>query len=267
MRDFHREAWFLYTVTSMEWFEQAAQACEDFADVFNRAITGRGLHGGAKLDFWVQTYVDHARDIRKCIDKVRHGDDYLPMQDALNQPAADFKGLNEQPLGWMTSEQENDFWAAFDRLSTFCSLGAQAIKMNKYAGYEWMEYKRAPAEVDKDLMDRDDGHVGDLTETIGMFQKSGELPTPNSYPTYTLDYDRTCKAGDACPWSGIWMPEQGLANHSMVFAISGIPMQPAYEIVDVSERTIVEDITETVLRTEARDTSWYAVVPLTRTRA
>ena len=65
MRDLNREAWFLYTVTSIEHFERCAQACQDFAELFDQLMTKHDAHGYANLDYWVKEYFGHAKEIQR----------------------------------------------------------------------------------------------------------------------------------------------------------------------------------------------------------
>ncbi|TYZ38975.1 hypothetical protein C2U35_26765, partial [Ralstonia solanacearum] len=104
-RNLDQDAWFLYQTTSIPYYELCARLCEEFAELYNRFITGHGLHGAARLDYWVSRYLTHAENIRRGIGFIKNGGDYMPMIDYLNAPATDFRGLVEQPLGWMSEEQ------------------------------------------------------------------------------------------------------------------------------------------------------------------
>lgn len=266
MRDLNREAWFLYTVTSQEWFEQAAQACYDFAETFNTLLTEHGLHGAARLDYWVQKYVDYAKRIRQCAELVRAGDDYMPMYDVCKVAPSDYRGMVEQPLGWMTENQKAEWERAFERVGTFCGFTAQALENARVAGGMWIDLKnRVSTAVDSEerrLLDRDDGFAGDLTDAIAMLQERAGLLWVDNFPKYSIDQTRVCRAGDTCPWTGVWIPEQGLESHSLTFAIEGRPMQPAYEVVEMKEDRNFEGLFYPI--TKARDTAWHPVVPSTQ---
>lgn len=262
MRDLNREAWFLYTVTSPEWFEQAAQACETFAHVFNGILTSHGAHGHGRFDYWAQKYLDYAQRIRRCAELVQTGDDYMPMLQVMSAAPSDYRGIIEQPLGWMSEADDNAWKSAFERMSMLCGLCKQALENIRWGGDKWLD--RGQPSEHPETRDRDDGHVGDLTETFGLFQASGVLPTPEAYPIYTIDHTLTCKPGERCPRSGVWVPAQGLDNYSLAFAMAGRAMQPAFEIVAVGEHVVSEefDIRTYSPVTKARDTTWYAVFPL-----
>jgi len=257
MRNLNREAWFLYTVTSLEWFEQAAQVCDAFADTFNQMLTGHGLHGVARLDYWVQRYVDYGKRIRSCIELIRLADDYIPMLEVCTATQSDYRGMVEQPMGWMTEEQKKLWEQAFNRISIFCGASKQALQNNAYAGAEWKELRQFPSSRKQELNDRDDGYIGDLTDVIALLQDNGVLSVPNILPNYRVESSQTCKAGERCLWTGVWIPEQGLENYSLAFAVKGRPMQPAYEIVEM--KAMADGLEYPT--TKARDTTWYAVVP------
>ena len=257
MRNLNREAWFLYTVTSLEWFERTAQACDEFADTFNQMLTSHSLHGAARLNYWVQRYVDYGKRIRSCIELIRSADDYMPMLEVCTAAQSDYRGMVEQPMGWMTEAQKKLWEDSFDHLSTLCGATKVALQNNQWKGFKWEELKRFPDEKNQNLNDRDDGVVGDMEWEINYQQSTGTLPKPDQYPSYFIDRLRSRKAGEICSWTGVWIPEQGLENYSLAFAVKGRPMQPAYEIVEM--KAMADGLEYPT--TKARDTTWYAVVP------
>jgi hypothetical protein len=60
------------------------------------------------------------------------------------------------------------------------------------------------------------------------------IPTLASWPEFKPDLSISCKAGDTCPETGIWicqqMLDEGIEDFSIAFALKGRPMQPAYRI-------------------------------------
>ena len=230
MRNLNREAWFLNYMTSIPHYENCAQSCEDFADLFNRLLTGHGVHGMAKLDFWVSRYLSYAQTIRREAEFVRHGD-YMPIQDTLRAATADYRGMMEQPLrGWM-SEQEMAMWeASFDRLASFCSNSAQALENANDGGSSWLER----AFLTEKILNLDRGFVGDYEDYFIHLQTLGVIPTLPAWPEYQPDLTVSCSAGQTCPQTGVWIPQQaideGLQDFSVAFAVKGRPMQAAYRI-------------------------------------
>ena len=265
MRDLNREAWFLYTVTSIEHFERCAQACQDFAQLFDQLMTKHDAHGYANLDYWVKEYYGHAKEIRRLIELVKLGD-YLPMRSELNDARASYKGIIEQPLGWMTPDEEKAWEEAFSRLSSLCGMSHEAMYNNEWAGLYWVN--REEHKHEQELVDRDDGYVGDYEWYITESQAEGLLPKPNAYPSYIVDKPRPCRAGETCPWTGVWVPEQalteGLEHFSITFAVAGRPMQPAYRIVADYYETLDDDpeipSVNHIVKTKAEDAIWYPVV-------
>ncbi|WP_416238654.1 hypothetical protein, partial [Raoultella planticola] len=77
-RNLDQDAWFLYQTTSIPYYEVCARLCEEFAPLHNLFITGRGLHGAARLDYCVSLYLTHAENIRRGIGFVKNGGDYMP---------------------------------------------------------------------------------------------------------------------------------------------------------------------------------------------
>ncbi|MGC5831374.1 hypothetical protein LDP08_12480 [Ralstonia pseudosolanacearum] len=138
-RNLDQDAWFLYQTTSIPYYELCARLCEEFAELYNRFITGHGLHGAARLDYWVSRYLTHAENIRRGIGFIKNGGDYMPMIDYLNAPATDFRGLVEQPLGWMSEEQREQWDQTFRRLSYACGTGSKSDQRKTMAGspIEW----------------------------------------------------------------------------------------------------------------------------------
>ena len=278
MRDLNREAWFLYQVTSIEHFERCAQACQEFAEIFDQLMTKHDVHGYANLDYWVREYYSAAKDIKRYIELVKVGD-YMPMISELNAADANYRGFSEQPDGWMTDEERKEWIAAFRRLSDLCGYANEAMRNNKWKGINWVERDEHKDEDDfLEMLDRDDGFKGIYAEeVINNLQEKNLLPKPDHYPQYRIDKTRSCRAGETCPWAGVWVPEQafteGLEKFSLAFAMAGRPMQPAYRIVRMEKVTMYEpdpeireimgeDADQTTFSpiTKAEDALWYPVV-------
>ena len=66
-RNLDQDAWYLYQTTSLVYYERCAKRCDEFADHFNRLITGQGARGRPKVDYWVSRYLNHAENIRRGI--------------------------------------------------------------------------------------------------------------------------------------------------------------------------------------------------------
>lgn len=270
-RNVDEDAWFLYQTTSLAYYELCARLCEDFAGLYNTFITGHGLHGAARLDYWVSRYLAHAENIRRGIGFIQNGGDYLPMIDFLRAPAADYRGLIEQPLGWMNDEQRQQWDYSFERLSYACGTGSVTLRNNETKGIHWLNY----ASIGKDqvYLDRDDSHVGSRTDAIRYAQEYGIMSPPIPYPKHSIDGSKGVTPGSPCPRTGVWMPKQwldGANDFSLAFCVQGQPMQPAYQVyrgepIDIwadfpmPDDSDVADRSITFLETRVADTTWYFV--------
>ena len=270
-RNLDQDAWFLYQTTSIAYYELCARLCEEFAELYNNLITGHGIHGAARLDYWVSRYLTHAENIRRGIGFIKNGGDYMPMIDFLRAPSADYRGLVEQPLGWMNEDQRKQWDLAFRRLSYACGTGSETLRNNEAGGRLWLN--RGSVGSSQIYLDRDDSHIGDSADAIKFAQGYGIMSPPTPYPKHPIDASEHVSPGTPCPRTGVWVPKQwidGANDFSLAFCVQGNPMQPAYQIYwgkpldvwadfpmpdddDVEERSI------TLTETKAVDTTWYFV--------
>ena len=248
MRDLNKEAWFLYQVTSIEHFERCAQACQEFAKE------------------WAHEYYDYAKEIRRRIELVTLGD-YMPMISILGGVGPSWRGIEDRIDSRMSAETEKSLDAAFERMKAPCSTANQAMQNNEWAGLYWVN--REEHKHEQELVDRDDGIVGEDYEWyVSRLQEMEFLPQLDRYPQYGVDKTRSCRAGETCPWTGVWVPEQalteGLEKFSLAFAMAGRPMQPAYRIVADYHETLDDDpeypTVNHIIKTKAEDALWFPIV-------
>ncbi|SPA52984.1 hypothetical protein [Cupriavidus taiwanensis] len=231
-RNLDQDAWFLYQTTSFGFYELCATLCEEFANLYNGFITDHGLHRQARLDYWVSRYLQHADNIRRGVKFIQDGGDYMPMVDFLNSPTTDYRGLIEQPLGWMNEEQSKQWKTSHEKLSAACGTGHVTLNNLRPGGLEWL--RRDAAETDSPFLDRDDSHVGDMAQSIKFMEKHGILNSLETYPRHTINDDFAVFPGQTCPRTGVWVPSQwieGASNFSLAFCVEGLSMQPAYQII------------------------------------
>jgi hypothetical protein len=190
------------------------------------------------------------------------------MIDFLNTPWTDYRGLVEQPLGWMSDEQRQQWDDAFQRLSYACGTGQTTLNNNETKGRHWLN--RASIGSDRIYLERDDSHAGDMADAIELAREFGIVSPPSAYPRHTLRADLSVVPGKPCPRSGVWVPVQwlqGAGDFSLAFCIQGRPMQPAYRIVglelsnpfdgfDDEMAADYEAIAKGSPVTEAVDTTW-----------
>lgn len=270
-RNLDQDAWYLYQITAISHYELCARLCDEFAEIFNTYLTGHGLHGAARLDYWVSRYLTHAENIRRGIGFIKNGGDYMPMVDILNAAAADYRGLVEQPLGWMSDEQRKQWDHVFGRLSYACGIGSTALRNNLTKGIHWLN--RRSIGKDQVYLDRDDSNAGDAATAIQSAEKYGVISAPSSFPTHPVDVGQSVCPGERCPRTGVWVPKQwldGATDFSLAFGVEGRPMQPAYRIkglelnnpfigYDEEMAAEYEAIATGLPVTEAVDTIWYFV--------
>ncbi|CAM3493483.1 hypothetical protein [Cupriavidus taiwanensis] len=269
-RNLDQDAWFLYQTTSPSYYESCAQLSVEFAELYNRFITDHGRHGAGRLDYWVSRYFAHADNIRRGIKLIQVGDDYMPMADILDAAASDYRGLVEQPLEWMTEEQRERWNESFNRLSGACTIGATTLRNNEWSGRNWLE--RDLHRHEYELVDRDNGHTGDLKDYIQSLTQRGLLAPPTTYPHHPVKTNVRAKAGEPCPQTGVWVPAQwlhGAKDFSLAFCVRGRLMQPAFQLhwgkpYDIwAEFPLPDEDPEdrliTPLKTTAVDTVWHFV--------
>ena len=63
-------------------------------------------------------------------------------------------------------------------------------------------------------------------------------PRPTEIPEYAADTSVSCKTGQIVPWTGVWVPADGMGKAALVFARQGLQiMQPAYHFIRKDEDT------------------------------
>ncbi|RYO77269.1 hypothetical protein DL763_010032 [Monosporascus cannonballus] len=270
-RNLDQDAWFLYQTTSIPYYEVCARLCEEFAQLHNLFITGRGLHGAARLDYWVSRYLTHAENIRRGIGFVKNGGDYMPMIDILDTPSTDYRGIIEQPLGWMSDEECKRWDSKFSQLSYVCGTGSAVLRNNLTKGIHWLN--RHSIGQDRIYLDRDDGDPGDTAGAIQRVEENGIISPPKPYPKHVIDFGEQVHPGDRCPRTGVWVPRQwldGATDFSLAFCVEGHPMQPAYRIKGLELNNPFSGYDEEMAAeyeaiamgspvTEAVDTTWHFV--------
>jgi len=255
-RNLNQEAWILYYLTSSEYYEECAKACEAFADVFSRLVNRHGLNGTALLGYWTKRFFDHAKAIRKAIEFV-HEQDYTPIFHALSGPASDSRGLTEQPLGWMKIEEAAQYEAALEKAAFFSAVGNQALVNTGRSGevYEQRESYSAAQ------LNRDTGFRGeDLGNSFQLLKKHGlAAAPPDRLPDYQVNRESPCKTGEVVPWTGVWFPATGLERYSLAFAVKGNVMQFAYHLLETRQEQLARglDVLEAWDEVKAEEITWY----------
>ncbi|WP_373376670.1 hypothetical protein [Cupriavidus nantongensis] len=272
-RNLDQDAWFLYQTSSLAYYECCARLCEDFAHLYDSLITDNDVHGAAALDYWVARYRSHASSIRRGIRFVELGGDYMSLLDLIEAPSTDFRGMIEQPLGWMSDEERSRWDLAIQKVIYACGTAATTLDNNRGKGSLWLQ--RMNIGADQVYLNRDDSHAGDSTEAIELLNRQGLLPKPSVYPRHTIDQILTTAPGHACPRSGVWVPKQwldGAKDFSLAFGVHGQPMQPAYRIIgletdnpfagfDDEMAEAYEAVAQGSPVTEAMDTTWFFIDP------
>lgn len=263
MRNLHLEAAIWYLITSIKFFEAAAQECEETVEWFGTLAISRRVANFGRNNQIFDKLKQRANDFRQGAELARLGD-YQLIWDTASCVSGDARGMLEQPLhSWMTKAEYEEFnGVRISRLLAYAGLIESALN-NAMAGAESF------LDPDPDCLERgddDDGFPGDAIVTWynnyvnwskgPLFPKLGD-----PLEKYLIDTQIACRTGDEVPWTGVWYPSTGLEKHSLTFAIKGLRMQPAYRVVKTTEELRTADYMFPPPETVAVATTWHPVIP------
>lgn len=262
MRNLNLEAAIWNLFTSVEFFEAAARECEETMEWFGTLAISRSVANLGRNNQIFDKFKSLARDFRRGAELASLGD-YRFIWDTARGVSGDIRGMMEQPLhSWMTNEEFKRFESVkISRLMTYAGQIESALH-NAMLGAESF------FNPDPDCLERrndDDAFPGDeIIEWFNAYVDCYEEPLfwklPDPLPEYMIDKSVTCKTGGEVPWTGVWCPGTGLERHSLTFAIKGLRMQPAYQVVKTTEELETEGILSTTPETVAVATAWHRVI-------
>lgn len=266
MRDLHFEAAIWNLFTSIEFFEGAARECEEtmvwFGDL---AVSRRTVNFGRNNQIY-DTFKSLARDFRRGAELARFND-YKLVWDIARSVTGDVRGITEQPLrSWMT---ESEYQELSDvRIGRLLSYAAQITHALNNAISKGETFFRPDPSCPERVND-DDGFPGDsiveiYNSCVSWYKKPLFWKLPDPLPEYMVDRSISCRTGGEVPWTGVWYPAIGLESHSLSFAIKGLRMQPAFQVIKTTEELRTEDCMFPSPETVAVATTWHPVIPTGR---
>lgn len=263
MRDMNLEAAIWNFFASIEFFEGAAQECDDIVAWFSSLAISRGVANFGRNNQIFDTFGGLAREFRRGAELARHGE-YKLIWEIARGVRGDIRGMMEQPLhSWMTAAEYKEFSEA--KVSRLLSVSRKITHVLNNAMVGADSFFDPDPEC-PERSDDDEGFPGDKivkTYESAMVSYKGQLKwdLPDPLPGYVIDKSVTCKTGDEVPWTGIWYPTTGLERHSLTFAIKGLRMQPVYRVVKTSEELSTDDWRFPPPQTVAVATTWHPLIP------
>ena len=263
MRNMNLESAIWNLFTAPEFFEAAAQDCEDTMAWFGMLAISRKVSNFGKNNQIYDTFKGLARDFRRGAELARLND-YKLVWDTASCVNGDVRGMMEQPLHSWMSEAEYQVFSGVE-VSRLLSSASQITRALHNAIWgpqalfnpdpDWPEGSNIDGgfpdtEIVKWYKSHKDRHQGKLLV---------DLPDP--LPEYVVDKSIACKTGDEVPWTGVWYPATGLERHSLTFAIKGLRMQPVYRVVKTVAEFTTKDEKFPYPETVAVATIWHPLIP------
>jgi hypothetical protein len=265
MRNLHLEAAIWNLFTSIEFFEAAAQECEDTLGWFGTLAIAREAANFGRNNQIFDTVNALARNFRRGAGLAKLGD-YKLIWDTARRVSGDVRGMMEQPLhGWMTKTEYKEFEEVrIGRLMSYAGMITLALNNGMVKGRSFFHPNPDCPERSND----DDGFPGGAIvewydDHISYFNQPLSCELANPLPEYVIDRTVSCQTGDEVPWTGVWYPATGLEKHSLTFAVKGVRMQPAFRIIKTVEELEREsdDAIITSPETVAVATTWHPLIP------
>lgn len=255
--------WNLFTSTN--FFEAAAGECDGTMEWFGTLAISRQVANFGRNNQIFDTFKGLAQDFRRGTELARLGD-YQFIWKTARCVSGDARGMMEQPLhSWMTEAEYREFSGVrLSRLLAYASQITDALN-NAFNGAD--SFFNPDPDWPEGSND-DGGFPGESIEKIysscmAMFKDGSFQTLPDPLSEYMIDRSRKCQTGDEVPWTGVWYPSVGLEGHSLTFAIKGLRMQPAYQVVKTAEERRRESggAIFSSPETVAVATAWHPVIP------
>jgi hypothetical protein len=267
MRDLHFEAAIWNLFTSTEFFEGASRECEETMKWFGTLAVSRQTANFGRNNQIYDTFKSLARDFRRGAELARLND-YELVWDIARSVPGDVRGIMEQPLhSWMTESEYQEFsHVRISRLLSYANQITHALNNAIVKGETFFHPNPSCPERRND----DDGFPGGgiveiYQSYVNWYKKPLFWTLPDPLPEYVVDKSMGCRTGDEVPWTGVWYPATGLERHSLTFAIKGLRMQPAFQVIKTTEELRTEDSMFPSPETIAVATTWHPVIPTGRT--
>lgn len=262
MRNLNLEASIWRLFTSIDFYEAAAQECEDTMEWFGKLAVSQRVANFGRNNQIFDKFKALARDFRRGAALAQLGD-YKFIWQVADSVRGDVRGMMEQPLhSWMTEAEYNEFESVrISRLMTYSRQITRALNNAMVKGESFFHPNPHCPERRND----DDGFPGEqIVDTyksyVDWYQKPLFWDLPEPLPEYTVDRSTVCQTGDEVPWTGVWYPSTGLDRHSLTFAIKGLRMQPVFRVIKTTEELRTKEVMFPSPETVAVAATWYPVI-------
>ncbi|MCX9158027.1 hypothetical protein OPU71_18030 [Niveibacterium sp. 24ML] len=251
-RNLSREAHLWYTITSPETMDRARDHLQAAVNIMiPQAQAHPFIADYAPVPYWGGRMEDLLRtfaNARALLVQGEYGEMIGWGGALMNIP----RGLREGNMNWMSTGVD-DLMGQLNLAVGVCGRFNDALTQSQRLKDD--EYKTGALDW-RICVPRDVSIPGD---NIARFYESAVYPVrPFEIPEYAPDKSITCKTGEIVPWTGVWVPADGMGKAALAFARKGIQiMQPAYPVISEDEETGWQefDIVECV---------WHPVKPTGR---
>lgn len=236
----------------------AAKECEDTRDMFGGAAAAHAKTTYKRNGQIYDAFNTAARNFRRGVDFSKLNE-YNVIYDAAGGIQSDIRGMTQwsSPEVWMDEAESKAFSRCTSRIISYYSLIQHALYNGLKKGVEYIDVDDLNKDLDEGFPDS--SIVSDFSSYNTEDKFGWQLPSP--VPNYAIDQSITVKTTEVCPWTGVWYPDTGLERHSLVFAIQGLPMPPAFhcdktmeELAATNGKAYSDDI-----ETTAVETTWHPV--------
>lgn len=264
MRNTNLEAAIWNLFTSAEFYEAAADGCEETMQWFGSLAVAKRVANFGRNNQIFDTFKKFARDFKRGAEFARLGD-YKLIWDTARCVGGSVRGMLEQPLhSWMSQAQYREFSEVrIDQLLAFAEIITSSLNNGMIKGNTFFHLNPDCPERRND----DDGFPGDDIVKVydsyaNLYGTTPPCALPDPLPEYSIDRSTECRTGEEVPWTGVWYPGTGLETHSLTFAIKGLRMQPAFRITKTLEERERESggAIFSSPETVAVATTWHPVV-------
>ena len=259
----HLEAAIWNLFISDEFFEKAAQECEDMTAWFGTLAISRRIGNLGRNNQIFDTFKALARDFRRGAEMARLND-YKLVWDTARCFPGDVRGMMEQPLhSWMSETEYQEFSGArIGRLMSYTTQIENAL-YNAIMGADsfFNPNPNWPEGSNNDYGFPDSDIVDTYNSEMDWYKGQLHWVLPDPVPEYVINKAIACRTGDEVPWTGVWYPATGLEKHSLTFAIKGKRMQPVFHVLRTSKELATKENMFPSAETVALATTWYQLLP------
>ncbi|MFT4247070.1 MAG: hypothetical protein QM581_03400 [Pseudomonas sp.] len=246
-RDLNKEAHLWYTITSPDYLQKAQEILRDAAAFLRtRAESHEFIMQYPPVPHWLGVMEYLIENFPNAKAMLMHGE-YSTIIDWVRRMQDIPRSLSESEMGWLPREEEDELMSLLNSAYRVCSRFDSALTMSRYFSDDEIISGKADW---KEWYPEDHGYTGDSIVLLSELY-------PLDGPEYMVDSSITCSTGQIVPWTGVWVPIDGMGTSALAFARQGQIMQPAYEIVSKDEETGYEEMRPV-------ETTWYPVRPTGR---